>query len=247
MQPRGRGGALERLDVGVHRDELHALDLGLDHAVHGVHARAAHADDAQDGLGRTHGRHADERLGLELRRALSRDRLALHDVLGDVVGEDGLQPLLGGRDALVAAVALLALDAALLALLRAARGLGHALARGPVGCSVVALRLRHVARDLRRRPALGQRTAELRLGLGGAPLDAALLLARLLLGTSLVLLRLAEELRQGALAHARPLTACHSPGPPPLADGRRTPPSRPGRTSAPTSPSPGPRRNERSC
>ena len=44
-------GLLERLHVGVDRDELDALDLGLDHAVDGVHAGAADADDAQHGLG----------------------------------------------------------------------------------------------------------------------------------------------------------------------------------------------------
>ena len=47
---------------------------------------------------------------------------------------------------------------------------------------------------------------------------------------SSLLLGLAEELGQRALPHARPLTACHSRGPPPLADGRRRPPCRQGRT-----------------
>src|SRR6185312_7225376 len=99
------------------------------------------------------------------------------------------------------------------ALLGALGGLGHPL-RLP-------LRLGNVLRHLRGRSALGQRATQLGLLLG-TPL---LLLARLVLRTSVVLLRLAEELRQGALAHARPLTACHSPGPPPLAGGRRRPPS----------------------
>ena len=38
---------LQRLRVGVEREELDAGDLGLDHAVDGVHAAAADADDAQ--------------------------------------------------------------------------------------------------------------------------------------------------------------------------------------------------------
>src|SRR5215218_6026772 len=211
--------------------ELHALDLGLDHAVYGVHPGAADADDAQDGMGRAHRRDADERLRLRHGLALGRDGVALEDVLRDVVREDGLQALLGARHALVAAPALLALGAPRLALVGATRGLGHApaevtaLLRGGLLTLGVRLRLRHVARDLRRWAALGQGPAELRLGRG-----RPLFLARLLLGRSLVLLRLAEELRQGTLAHARPLTACHSPGPPPLADGRRPPPYRPGRT-----------------
>ncbi len=36
---------LERLHVGIGGDELHALHAGLDHAVDGVAAAAAHADD----------------------------------------------------------------------------------------------------------------------------------------------------------------------------------------------------------
>ena len=42
------GGLLQRLQVGVDRDELDALDLGLDHAVDGVDAGAADADHGQD-------------------------------------------------------------------------------------------------------------------------------------------------------------------------------------------------------
>ena len=34
----------QRLQVGVRRDKLHALDLGADHAVDGVAAAAAHAN-----------------------------------------------------------------------------------------------------------------------------------------------------------------------------------------------------------
>ena len=50
VHARGRARLLERLHVGVDGDELHALDLRLDHAVDGVHAGAADADHAQDGL-----------------------------------------------------------------------------------------------------------------------------------------------------------------------------------------------------
>src|SRR5918997_1495195 len=262
-----RRGLLERLGVGVDRDELDALDLRLDHPVDGVHARASHPDDAQDGLrdlaGRRHGVRRRQRLG----RA-GRLELALHDVLGGVRREHGAQALLRARDAVVAAVRLvlglpLAAAGALVgALLCALGGLGqlHAAA------GLAGLRLRPAlgpaARDLRRRSALGQRPSATRLL--RARLAAARLLARaarllagllalraaarlLLLPLRFVLLRLAEELGQRPLAHARPLTACHSPGPPPLADGRRRPPCRPGRTSAPTSPSPEPPRNAPSC
>src|SRR5919201_556110 len=67
----------------------------------------------------------------------------------------------------------------------------------------------------------------------GCGLARDLLLALLLLR----LLGTAEEGGQGALAHACSLTACHSRGPPSQADGRRAPPFRPDRTSAPTCPS----------
>jgi hypothetical protein len=40
------GRLLQRLHVGVDGEELDALDLGLDHAVDGVDAGAADADDA---------------------------------------------------------------------------------------------------------------------------------------------------------------------------------------------------------
>ena len=145
--------------------------------------------------------------------------------------------------ALVAAPALLALGPALLALLRAASGLGPAPARSvPRSAGVRSGSLCAWGSGTWRvtcgagppsgsgRPSLGSVSGlRLRLLLGPR--------LRLLLGrTSVVLLRLAEELRQGTLAHARPLTACHSPGPPPLADGRRRPPYRRGRTSAPTCP-----------
>ena len=39
----------QRLRVGVHRDELDALEAGVDHAVDGVHAATADADDLDDG------------------------------------------------------------------------------------------------------------------------------------------------------------------------------------------------------
>ena len=50
MQRDVGGGLLQRLHVGVDGEELDALDLGLDHAVDGVDAAAAHADDADDRL-----------------------------------------------------------------------------------------------------------------------------------------------------------------------------------------------------
>jgi hypothetical protein len=39
----------QRLGVGVHGDELHTLQTGLDHAVHRVHSAAAHTDDLDHG------------------------------------------------------------------------------------------------------------------------------------------------------------------------------------------------------
>ena len=50
MQGDVGGGLLQRLQVGVDGEELDALDLRLDHAVDGVHAGAADADDADHGL-----------------------------------------------------------------------------------------------------------------------------------------------------------------------------------------------------
>ena len=47
-------GLLQRLQVGVDRDEVDALDLGLDHAVDGVDAGAADADHGQDRARGTH-------------------------------------------------------------------------------------------------------------------------------------------------------------------------------------------------
>ena len=43
LQRRAREVALERLGVGVHRDELHALHAVVDHVVHRIAAAAAHA------------------------------------------------------------------------------------------------------------------------------------------------------------------------------------------------------------
>ena len=40
-----RGAARQRLRVGVGADELHALDLAVDHVLHGVAAAATHAHD----------------------------------------------------------------------------------------------------------------------------------------------------------------------------------------------------------
>ncbi len=41
-------GHQQRLGVGVHGDELHALEVGLDHPVHGVDAAATGADHLDD-------------------------------------------------------------------------------------------------------------------------------------------------------------------------------------------------------
>ncbi|MNR40064.1 hypothetical protein D3C85_1583230 [compost metagenome] len=42
-------GALERLGIGVHADEFHALHATADHVLHGVAARTAHAHHLDDG------------------------------------------------------------------------------------------------------------------------------------------------------------------------------------------------------
>jgi hypothetical protein len=49
VQRRLGGRDLQRLEVGVDRDELDALDTGLDHAVDGVDAGATDTDDADHG------------------------------------------------------------------------------------------------------------------------------------------------------------------------------------------------------
>ena len=121
------------------------------------------------------------------------------------------------------APALFALAPALLALLGAARGLG--------GAALEALR--RLGRGRRRRGLLLRR---------GFSFARGLLLAR-----AFLVLGLAEEIRQRPFPHARALTASHWPGPPQLADGRRRPPCRPGRTSAPTCPSRAPPRSAPSC
>ena len=123
VQPRAGGRALERLDVGVERDELHALDLGLDHPVDGVHAGTADAEHPQHGLGRMRGPRRDERRRLVVELTGGRDRIAVQDVLGNVLREDGLEALLRA-----AHTTLEASGPALLALLRAASGLGPATA-----------------------------------------------------------------------------------------------------------------------
>ena len=41
---------LQRLQIGVGRNELDSLHAGLDHAVHGIAAAAAHADDLDLGI-----------------------------------------------------------------------------------------------------------------------------------------------------------------------------------------------------
>ena len=166
MCTRGRrAGPLERLEVGVQRDELHALDLGLDHAVDGVHAGAAHAHHAQDGLARE-------------RRGRLVGGLALV-----AVAALGLRGGPGSRSIMFSGMS------AEKTLLRRSDGDGtvRARARGARAGSA------------RARPARGGPPRAARARRPWAPA---------------VLLGLAEEGRQGALAHARPLTACHVRGPP---------------------------------
>ena len=89
---------LQRLQVGVDRDELDALDLGLDHAVDGVDAGAADADHGQD---RARGTHRVIRLRPGVHVGLRRQRGLLgrsQHVLGNVGREGVAQPLLGRRD-----------------------------------------------------------------------------------------------------------------------------------------------------
>ena len=83
---------LQRLHVGVDREELDALDLGLDHAIDRVHAPAAHAHDADPRLsgGLVVLEPACVLEFLTRRSAL----LPFHDVVGDLRGEGVAQPLL---------------------------------------------------------------------------------------------------------------------------------------------------------
>ena len=82
------GRLLQRLQVGVDRDELDALDLGLDHAVDGVDAGAADADDAQDRRAGVRGVAASSRANGSCVRGGAESgaagRGALHQVLRDV-------------------------------------------------------------------------------------------------------------------------------------------------------------------
>ena len=91
VQPRVGGRLLERLHVGVDGDELHALDLGLDHAVRPRSRRrrprpprAARARSGARGCERVDGSGSTARA-----RAHAGTRSALQDVLGDVRREDG--------------------------------------------------------------------------------------------------------------------------------------------------------------
>src|SRR5262249_32932979 len=67
------------------------------------------------------------------------------------------------------------------------------------------------------------------------------LFRRTTLTVKALFLRTAEQRRKRPLAHARPLAVTGHREPPVPADGRRTPPSRQGRISVPTCPSPTPR------
>ena len=70
-------GHQQRLRVGVDRDELDALEADLDHAVDGVDAAAADADDLDHGEVVVRGRH-----GSRLPRSLERTSVALCRVPG---------------------------------------------------------------------------------------------------------------------------------------------------------------------
>ena len=53
LEAEGRAGFMKVLKVGVDRNEIHTGEFGLNHAVDGVAATAAYADDHY--LGRRHG------------------------------------------------------------------------------------------------------------------------------------------------------------------------------------------------
>ena len=94
------GRLLQRLQVGVDRDELDARDLGLDHAVDGVDAGAADADDAQhraDRPGARRGWIAVRARRTRRGRGSGSRRRSRSSVLRDVGGEGVAQALLRRR------------------------------------------------------------------------------------------------------------------------------------------------------
>ena len=198
---------LQRLQVGVDGEELDALDLGLDHAVDGVDAGPADADDAQHGLA--------DRLGGAPRRRLVGDarvriaagvlpgRRRLEDVVGDVRAEGVAQALL--RRGHVR--------------LGRRRRVGRRAERRMRVAGLARVRWRRLRRAALLGGRRGRRGDATLVGLGGGALG---LLGRLL--------GLAEQVRERPLPHARALTACHGREPPSRDRDRTGRPSRPDRT-----------------
>ena len=159
VQGRRRGRGLQRLQIGVDRDELDALDVGLDHAVDGVDAGTADADDA------------DHRASDRPRRRM---RL-LEDHVGarvDVVqrGHGLLRPALGRRAGSIRLAGMSAAERRLEALLRGRHaGLARLASADARRCSGKPLRRprdrRHAAMDAgsARRSDAGSATAGARL------------------------------------------------------------------------------------
>ena len=208
-------------------DELDALDLGLDHAVDRVDARAADAHDAQDGLVTPAATRADHRLGLGGVGGLGGAPAVLEHVLRDVRGEDGAQALLGRRHALVAAPALLGLLPARLAARR--RG-GRPRSCAPPGCGAAAA----LDADRAAPEPCGSGTWRVACGAGpslgsGRPAFGSCSGLRMSApcGPSSSVLRKRAASGPSRMLARLPLSI---PEPPPQADGRRTPPCRQGRT-----------------
>ena len=197
---------LQRLQVGVDREELDALDLGLDHPVDRVDAGAADAD------------HADHRADRPAAAAVERSAGALGP---------GVRRRRSGRAAP---------DGRGLALHQARRecrprtpGAGAPAARGRSGSRLAGADAASASPAARRR---GRRGAAALLG-GAASAGARAAASRLLasLGarrSSSAVLR--NRAAQRALAHARALSGWHSRGPPSRAAGRSERPSRQDRT-----------------
>ena len=78
---------LQRLQVGVDGEELDALDLGLDHAVDGVDAAAADADDADHGLAAASARPGPS-AGSRVGRAAARRRRAGRSITFSGISEE---------------------------------------------------------------------------------------------------------------------------------------------------------------
>ena len=187
---------LQRLHVGVDGDELDAGDAGLDHAVDGVDAGTADADDADQrragaSTARSTGSRRTTAPGPRATAASERHvrRAArVEDVLRQVGAERAAQPLLRRRDA--------ALGLGLRARRRRATGAGSRRAR----------------RAWRRRTARRPARARARPAARAAPWRAARAWPRPR-GFGRGLLGAAEQLRQRALPHARAvaLGASHRP------------------------------------